>query len=255
VTRRRLRLVAAAASVWIACGGTPAFAAAPTAQIAIIIDDLGYRWDQGLRAARLPGPVAVAVLPHATHSAALAREAAAHGKEIVLHLPMQAVDAGEEPGPGALGLDQTRAQFAAVFAADLAAVPFARAVSNHMGSLLTRHPGHMRWLMEELRAREPLFFVDSYTTAASVGLQIARENGVRAVRRDVFLDGDPSPAAVEAEWRRLLARARERGRAVAIGHPHESTLELLERVLPVLHAEHVELVPLSALLPVAEAAR
>jgi polysaccharide deacetylase 2 family uncharacterized protein YibQ len=239
-----VHLAAAITAAW--CCVPAAANAAP--KIALIIDDLGYRWAEGLRAAHLPGPVAVAILPHAAHSATLAREANGRGKEIVLHVPMQAMEPGDNPGPGALELDQTRAEFATVFAADFAAVPFVRAVSNHMGSLLTRHPGHMRWLMEELRLREPVFFIDSYTTAASVGLQIARENGVLALRRDVFLDDDQAPAAVEAQWQRLVARARVRGFAIGIGHPYPETLALLERVLPNLSVDGIELVPLSALL-------
>jgi polysaccharide deacetylase 2 family uncharacterized protein YibQ len=164
---------------------------------------------------------------------------------------MQAMEVSEDPGPGALELDQTRSEFAAVFAADLAAVPFARGVNNHMGSLLTRHPGHMRWLMEELRAHGPLFFIDSYTTAASVGLQVARENGVPALRRNVFLDGELSPGAIEAQWQRLLAEARAHGSAIGIGHPHAATLALLERELPALAAAGLTLVPLTSLLPAA----
>jgi polysaccharide deacetylase 2 family uncharacterized protein YibQ len=227
--------------------------AGPVPQVALIIDDLGYRWDEGLRAARLPGPVAVAVLPHTAHSIALAREADTYGKEVVLHLPMQALDANADPGPGALAVGDSRGEFAAVFAADLAAVPFARAVSNHMGSLLTRDPGQMRWLMEELRTHAPLFFVDSYTTAASVGLEIARENGVPALRRDVFLDGDLAPEAIAAQWQRLLAKARAHGVAIGIGHPHTATLDFLERELPGLDAAGLMLVPLTTLLPIGKA--
>jgi polysaccharide deacetylase 2 family uncharacterized protein YibQ len=232
----------------VAAAGYPAFSAEPVPRIALIIDDIGYRWDEGQRAVRLPGAVAIAVLPHATYSIKLARAANDGGKEVVLHLPMQAIDAGEDPGPGALELDQTRGEFAAAFAADLAAVPFVRAVNNHMGSLLTRHPGHMRWLMEELRAHGGLFFVDSYTTPQSVGLMVARENGVPALRRDVFLDTELSAEGIAAEWQRLLQLARKRGSAIGIGHPHPATLALLERALPQLSAEGVELVTLTTLL-------
>jgi polysaccharide deacetylase 2 family uncharacterized protein YibQ len=224
-------------------------AAEPLPKVALIIDDVGYRLAEGERAVRLPGAVAVAVLPFGTHSVALAREADAEGKEVVLHLPMQPLAAGEDPGPGALEVGQTRAELAEVLAADLAAVPFARAVNNHMGSLLTQQPDLMGWLMAELRLRGPLFFVDSYTTAASVGMRAAREHGVPAVRRDVFLDADPAPAAIAAQWQRLLARARTHGAALGIGHPHAATLTLLERELPALAASGFMLVPLSALLP------
>ena len=241
-----------AVPVIVAAAGvaTVTMAGAPAPRVALIIDDVGYRWAEGQRAVHLPGAVAIAVLPHATHSLALAREADGQGKEVVLHLPMQAIEASEDPGPGALELDHTRAEFAAVFGADLAAVPFARGVSNHMGSLLTRHPGHMRWLMEELQAHGALFFIDSYTTAASVGLQVARENGVPALRRDVFLDDELAPAAIAVQWLRLLAEARTRGFAIGIGHPHAATLTLLERELPTLAAQGVTLVTLTSLLPV-----
>ena len=42
-------------------------------RIAIIIDDLGYQWDAGLRVIALPGPVACAILPQTPRAAELAR--------------------------------------------------------------------------------------------------------------------------------------------------------------------------------------
>ncbi len=231
------------------CANAGAGAPPSTPRIALIIDDLGYRWSEGLRATRLPGPVTVAILPHTAHTASLAREANEHGKEILLHLPMQPIEENEHPGPGALDLYQTRTEFESVLADDLASVPLARGVNNHMGSLLTRHPGAMRWLMEDLRAHSTLFFLDSYTTPASVALQVAREEGVPALRRDVFLDPDQTPDAIEFQWERLLQRARLHGFAVGIGHPYPATLELLERVLPTVDANGFLLVPLSELMP------
>ena len=56
-------------------------------------------------------------------------------------------------------------------------------------------------------ATESLFFVDSYTTHESVALQIATENRVPALKRDVFLDSDPAPDAVAKEFERLKALA------------------------------------------------
>lgn len=210
-------------------------------RIAIIIDDLGYGRAAGERATRLPGPVACAVLPGTPHGARLARLAHAAGKEVMLHLPMQSLD-DIEPAPGLFQVDTTRAQLASRVATDLAAIPHVTGVNNHRGSLLTRHPGHMAWLMEEIAAREGLFFIDSYTTAASVALGIARESGIPAARRDVFLDPDPDPATVRREFDRLLALARRHGTALAIGHPHPATLALLEKELPRLADLGIELV-------------
>ncbi len=250
---RSLEAFAAIAFVMAGVCLAGAISAEPAPRVALIIDDVGYRLEEGERAVHLPGAVAVAVLPYATHSVLLAREADAYGKEVVLHLPMQPLDPLVNPGPGALAVAQSRSELAAVLAADLAAVPFARAVSNHMGSLLTQQPAQMGWLMDELHERATLFFVDSYTTSASVGLATARQHGVPALRRDVFLDSDPDPGAIEAEWRRLLAHARTHGTAIGIGHPYGATLALLERELPGLAAEGLALVPLTALLPTSSA--
>jgi len=217
-------------------------------RIAIIIDDLGYQLEAGLRAISLPGPVAYAVLPGTPRGQQLARIANHHGKEVLLHLPLEAVDYLGPTEPGAMMLDMSRTTFRATFAEAIAAVPFAVGVSSHRGSLLTRHPGHMIWLMEEIREHEDLFFIDSYTTHESVALQIAAETGVNATRRDVFLDHERSVVAVAHEFERLKAMARERGRAVAIGHPFAETLEVLERELPKLREEGFELVTISELL-------
>ncbi len=79
-------------------------------------------------------------------------------------------------------------------------------------------------------------------------MQIANEAGVRAVKRDVFLDSDPSPERVRQEFERLKALARLHGSAVAIGHPHDVTLALLEELLPQLREQGFALVPVSELV-------
>jgi polysaccharide deacetylase 2 family uncharacterized protein YibQ len=103
----------------------------------------------------------------------------------------------------------------------------------------------MRWLMQEIKSQGTLFFVDSYTTERSIALQTARESGVPAVRRDVFLDPDRQPATVEREFARLKALARQRGMAVGIGHPYPATLELLLEELPKLQDDGIQLVSIS----------
>ncbi|MEQ9562091.1 MAG: divergent polysaccharide deacetylase family protein [Woeseiaceae bacterium] len=215
---------------------------AEPARIAIIIDDLGYEFSAGRRTVNLPGPVACAVLPDTPRGRELARAAHAAGKEVLLHLPLQSESGDERDEPGTIVLDTTREEFAKSFAASIASVPFVSGVNSHKGSLLTRHPGHMTWLMEEIRARGNLLFVDSYTTHRSIALPVARENGIPSARRDVFLDSDRNPDAIAQEFARLKRLARSRGLAMGIGHPYPETLELLERELPKLAAEGIELI-------------
>ena len=240
--RRKLLLFA----TLVAMAATSAAERPP--KIAIIIDDLGYQLVAGRRAIELPGPLSYAVLPATPRGRLLAEAANRNGREVLLHLPLEAVAHDGPPEPGGITLDMTRDQFRSAFAAALESVPFAIGVSSHRGSLLTRHPGHMDWLMQEIRSRNGLFFIDSYTHHKSVALKIAREAGVVAVKRDVFLDSDRSAAALAREFARLKMLARENGVAVGIGHPYPETLEFLERELRAMDGEEFELIPISEAL-------
>lgn len=234
---------------------TPHVAAQSVPRIAIIIDDLGYQYAAGRRAIDLPGPISYAILPATPNGSLLARAAHDKGKEVLLHLPLESVDQQGPSEPGGITLDMSRQAFHAAFDAALDSVPFAVGVSSHRGSLLTRHPGHMQWLMQEIRARDGMFFVDSFTTSESVAMQVAAESGVAATKRHVFLDNDRSLEAITREFERLMNLARRHGVAVGIGHPYPETLEFLERKLAELDAGAILLIPVSATLSRIEPAR
>jgi polysaccharide deacetylase 2 family uncharacterized protein YibQ len=219
----------------------------PNPHIALIIDDIGDNLHLGLRAVRLPGNVTCAFLPHTTYARRLAVSAHKRNKEVMLHLPMES-EVGKAPGPGALTLDMTRAEFIQTVDTDLGAIPYVSGINNHMGSLMTQHPGDMRWLMQDINRHGDLFFVDSRTTEYTVAQQVAQESGIPNVRRDVFLDNDQDPAAIAAQFARFIALAKRRGTAVAIGHPHPTTLRFLEKQLPRLREEGIELVSVSDLI-------
>lgn len=217
-------------------------------RIAVIIDDLGNERSAGLRTANLYGPVACAILPHTPFADVIAERAHSAGKEVMLHLPLQPIEEEWYSGIGTIAIDSTRRQMRRILDANLSSIPHLSGVNTHMGSLLTRHPGHMRWLMAELKTRGNLFFVDSYTTASSVALQVAAEEQVPAVRRHVFLDNVPRIRAIDAEFQRLKKRALDQGYAVGIGHPHGETLGYLEDALPRLAQEGFELVSVATVI-------
>jgi len=221
-------------------------ASAERPRIAVVIDDMGHNRALDRRALNLPGPVGYAFLPDAPHTRSLAAAAGRQGKEVLLHQPMQAIQSDARQ-PDAIDLDQSEHQVRKRIARNLAAVPQAVGVNNHQGSLITQHPGHMSWVMETLRRRGDLFFLDSRTTPSTVGARMASEAGVPAIERDVFLDHERDRNAIEAQFDRLLATAWREGQAVAIGHPHPQTLEVLERRLAALDRRSVELVPISEL--------
>lgn len=215
--------------------------------IAIVIDDMGKHMDVGQRVLALPGPVACAFLPREKHTFKLAEQANRHGREVLLHLPMDSVD-GRPLDDGAVTLEMTKSQFVGTVLDNLRRVPHVIGVNNHMGSLLTRHPGHMRWLMEAMHRQDPLFFVDSRTTTATVALQVAEENGIPGIRRNVFLDNSPDEKDIAFQFDRLVALAREQGSALAIGHPYPQTLAVLEQRLPQLEWQGVRLASVRELI-------
>ena len=223
-----------------------ALMAAPPPRIAIIIDDIGYHRARGLETLNLPGEITAAVIPHSPHGPALARTAANMGREVIIHLPM--AGNGLALDPGGIQPGMAPEEIAAIVREAFDLVPAARGLNNHMGSVATRDAGTMHWLMHELASHQA-FFIDSRTTPDSLAESTAWQHGLRTTGRDIFLDNERDLLAINTQFNALLRIARQRGSAIAIGHPYPETLEYLARVLPLLADAGVELVPASALLP------
>jgi len=218
-----------------------------TGRIAIVIDDLGMNWRRTRAAIALPGPLTLSYLPYAERVETLVGEGRSRGHEILVHVPMEPLDAAIYPGPGALrvahGTDELRRRLAS----QLDRFPGHVGLNNHMGSRFTQDVRAMDVVMAELRARG-LLFVDSRTVAGTIGGDRAAAFGVPWIGRDVFLDNDRAAGAVEAQLDQVERIARRRGHAVAIGHPHDATLRALRDWLPTLARKGLSLVPVSAVV-------
>jgi polysaccharide deacetylase 2 family uncharacterized protein YibQ len=220
-------------------------------RIAIVIDDIGYANSTVVRdILTLDVPLSVSILPGTPHGPSLARRAAAAGREVLLHLPMQPEGYPDaDPGDRALLLEQTHREIASRVADALADVPEAMGVNNHMGSAFTRDRGRMRTVMGVLKERG-LFFVDSMTTPQSTGFSEARRAGVRSVRNNMFIDSRLDELGRLDVYSQLLALqdiARKRGAAVGIGHPHPETLRVLKSAIPEMKGRGFEFVLVSEL--------
>jgi polysaccharide deacetylase 2 family uncharacterized protein YibQ len=211
--------------------------------ISIIIDDIGYRLKEGRAMIKLSPELTYAILPNAPHTKQLAALAHQNGKEVMLHLPMQATS-NDKPEQDALSVDMSQRKVVEAMQKAFANVPQAVGMNNHQGSLLTRHPGHMAWVMAEMK-KNGRYFVDSRTSKQSVAEQLAIEKGVPSLNRDVFLDHDVNKVSIEAQFNRLITLAKQNGHAVGIGHPHPETLVVLQEMLPKLEGLNVRLVPVS----------
>ncbi len=232
---------------------TPPPSLAATPIVSIVIDDLGNNLRDGRQVLALPAPIALAVLPHTAYSRELAEEASRAGREVLLHLPMDAEnDAEVEPGPGRLELDMSALEMQTMLAYDLETVPHAIGVNNHMGSRFTQSNAGMETMLHALKQRRgehgALFFLDSRTSPHSVAARVATKLGVPLLERDVFLDNERGEEAVRHSIERAERLLGMRGQAIVIGHPHPETLAALERWLPSLAARGIRVVPLSVML-------
>lgn len=218
-------------------------------RIAIVIDDLGPGRALARRAIGLPAPLTLAFLPYAEGLEALTAEARAAGHELLVHLPMEPLDlAHNNPGPNALMTGLDAAEIARRLAWSLDRFDGYVGINNHMGSAFTLDAAGLQVVMDELH-RRGLLFLDSRTVGGSLAEAMALDADVPALGRDVFLDNEADAAAAIWAQLRLVERiARERGQAVAIGHPHPATLAVLAQWLPEVVARGFVLVPVSALV-------
>ena len=182
----------------------------------LVIDDVGYDRNLLQPFLALPIPITFAVLPHLPDSRASARLIDRKGQEYILHQPMEAVG-GDDPGPGAISSKMESKRIRKVVNDNLKELPKAKGVNNHMGSKGTAESSVMNPLLKELK-QQRLFFLDSRTTAESVGYERAREAGVPFSARNVFLDNEDTKEYIDRALEESWEIARHRGEAVMIGH-------------------------------------
>ena len=219
-----------------------------TPRLAIVIDDIGYADLISDRLRDLGIPLTAAVIPDAPYARSEAQRLHEYGLEAIIHLPMQPKDpANHHPRDQFVLVDSSDAEIEELLRRAMAAVPNARGVNNHMGSRLTSDPQAIRHLLGMIKERG-LFFVDSKTTGETVAFATARALQIKTALRDVFLDDVQTYGHTSAQLRRLVEIARQKGRALAIGHPFASTLAALSDAVPWLKQQGVDIVPVSEIL-------
>lgn len=217
--------------------------------IALVIDDVGLDRKRSERAMHLPGAVTLSFLPYALEVQRQVQQAKALGHEIMMHVPMEPDSPTVDPGPNALRVKDTLPEVQRRLDWDLARFSGYVAVNNHMGSKFTRDPEGMRVVLDTLKARG-VFFLDSRTTGASVGSRLAGELGLPHLERDVFLDNVETHEEVSMRLAELERVARRYGYGIAIGHPHDATLDMLEKWTRTVEERGFVLVPISAVMRV-----
>ena len=211
-------------------------------EIIIILDDLGYR-PTDIAAFSLPTEVTFAILPQTPLASTIAERAHAEGRNVMLHMPIQASN-GKKMGPLGLTTNMYPAAITHTLRRALKSVPYAVGVNNHMGSAFTGEKDAMMTIMEEIK-RQGLFFVDSRTSVYTRGEEVAQALGVPSVSRHVFLDHQRTPSFLTQQFERTKTLAKKRGSVVVIAHPYPETLAFLAEALPHLSDEGLQLVSIT----------
>jgi hypothetical protein len=149
--------------------------------------------------------------------------------------------------PFLLRRGMTPEEIADRFARMAADVPQANGASNHMGSAFTSDLSAMAAFAQALKGKG-FFFVDSVTSAGTVGSIAMEQAGVPAMRRDVFLDEDGRPEEMLRQWAAAISLAKERGQAILLCHPRRETRKALIELLPQLRREGIRAVTVEELL-------
>ncbi|QDY43456.1 divergent polysaccharide deacetylase family protein [Candidatus Pantoea soli] len=208
---------------------------AQAGKLAIVIDDFGYRPTEENKVLQMPAAISVAVLPNAPHAREMATKAHQGGHEVLIHLPMAPLS--KQPlEKDTLTPEMSSDEIARIVREASGKVPYAVGLNNHMGSKMTSSLSGMQKVMQVL-SHYNYYFLDSMTIGNSQAVPAAQGTQVRVLKRRVFLDDSQNETAIRQQFSRAVKLAQRDGYAIAIGHPHPTTVRVLQQMLPSLPAD------------------
>jgi polysaccharide deacetylase 2 family uncharacterized protein YibQ len=215
--------------------------------VAIVIDDFGQIGGNLLQGfAELDDNITFAILPDLPNSAKTAKLANIYGHEVILHVPMEALDSSQNPGKIFVKSGQDKAELKEIINGWLEQIPQAIGANNHMGSKTTSDYKAIYAVMDILN-KKGLFFLDSKTNSQSKVVNAASALKADYAARDIFLDvPDVSNATLNAKLKDL---EKYRGRVepvIIISHCHnQAKLDAMRSFVNQLKGMGIRLIPLS----------
>ena len=215
--------------------------------IAIVIDDMGVDRIHSAQAINLKSPLTLSFLTYAGDLAHQTGMARTNGHELMLHVSMEPMSSAVDPGPNVLltGLDddELRRRLDWGFSRFSGYV----GINNHMGSKFTADSKAMELVIDAVK-RRGLLFLDSRTSAQTVGAKLAKRMDVPLAERNIFIDNVNKIDDVNARLFEVEKFARRNGFAIAIGHPRQATIEALKVWLEDVQSRGFRLVPVSTIV-------
>ena len=218
------------------------------AQLIFVFDDGGQNLSQLKPFLQLPFPITVAVLPQIAHSAEAAAQVRASGNEVILHQPMQSVNASVNPGPGAIKPEMSDEQIKTILFNNINEIAPIAGINNHEGSGITADAEKMAVILQ-MASEEGIYFLDSRTNVETKVPYVARELGYSYYERNIFLDNnfkennfkdnDKTRNNFLTELNKGLVFANKNGSVIMIGHIWSAEIlpKYLKEVYPELKAK------------------
>ena len=187
------------------------------AQLIFVFDDGGQNLEHLNKFLELPFPITVAVLPQITHSVEAAELVRKSGNEVILHQPMQSVNASINPGPGAITPDMSEEEIISQLFVNINQVGPVAGMNNHEGSGITADAEKMALILQ-MASENGIYFLDSRTNVETQVPYVAHELGYTWYERNIFLDNEKTKENALAELKKGLALANKNGNVIMIGH-------------------------------------
>jgi len=206
------------------------------AQIVFVFDDGGQNLSHLDKFLKLPFPVTIAVLPGLKYSKESAAKIRASGKELILHQPMQAVNASVNPGPGAIKPEMTDDEVISTLFRNVEEIGPVAGMNNHEGSAITADQHKMEVILK-FASENGIYFLDSRTNKDTQVPFVSKALGFSYYERNgLFLDNEKTRENALKEMKKNIEKANRDGVVIMIGHVWSADFlpQLLQDAYPVL---------------------
>ena len=217
-------------------------------KIVLVLDDWGYNLKNRGFITDNDFHVTISILPFKPYSTHIAQLAFHKKKDVVVHMPMEPKNKesyGLEQNTLMAGMDKKT--IIGLLDSAFEVIPYAKGLSNHMGSKVTEDARVMAVVMDYLKTKG-LFFLDSVVTPNSAARNLSKKYHVAFAERQVFIDNESDPDYIRGQLLELARLAKSRGVAIGIGHDRPTTTAVLKVMMPELEKEGYRFVNLSEIL-------
>lgn len=223
--------------------------------LSIIIDDFGGFDQAGVETMlNIDAPLTCAVMPNLENSEKNSEQILNAGKEVILHMPMQAHVSLPLSwyGPNYINIGDSKEIVTQKIDKSLETVHGAKGINIHIGSGVCQDKTTLSNIYDCVLAKN-MFFVDSRTHLNTKCEEVANEKNVIYLGRDEFLEpgGNRSQEGVQRHILEGIRIAKEKGHAIIIGHvgAHggENTAKAIKDSIKAIQNAGVKLVTASEL--------